>query len=103
LNVFKEETITFILKMCCNIHCVVNFYNADVVHSCRALGANPKIVNYNASAVKIYNSNTSQVRFECKLSISPFEKTVVHYSAGFVAGKFGSRRIDSYVAFFDKY
>jgi hypothetical protein len=37
-------------------------------------GANPTIVSYNASAVKIYNATSSIVRFENKIIIFFFAK-----------------------------
>jgi hypothetical protein len=36
---------------------------------CPAPGANPTIVSYNASAVKIYNTSSSLLRFEKNLQI----------------------------------
>jgi hypothetical protein len=36
--------------------------------------ANPPIVSYSASAVKVYNATTKIVRFEAKILSSIFEK-----------------------------
>jgi hypothetical protein len=48
--------------------------------------ANPTIVSYNASAVKIYIATRSLVRFENKSSIFYFEKMLypMYYNAGVV-------------------
>jgi hypothetical protein len=44
---------------------------------CRWTGANATIVRYNASAVKIYNSTSSPVRFESKNVLSYFGKNAL--------------------------
>jgi hypothetical protein len=43
---------------------------------CSEPGANPAIVSYNVSAVKIYNATSSLVRFERKTIFFSFEKTL---------------------------
>jgi hypothetical protein len=44
-------------------------------------GANPTIVSYNASVIKIYNSTNSLVRFEKK---NIFENALAYYNSGVV-------------------
>jgi hypothetical protein len=56
------------------------YLNSEVVGS--APGANPTIVSYNASAVKIYNATISLVHFENK---TIFYKFVMLYVAYFNA------------------
>jgi hypothetical protein len=49
------------MKFCCLYHFV------GLLESCQALpGANPTIVSYNASVVKVYNTTNSLDRFESK-------------------------------------
>jgi hypothetical protein len=45
-------------------------------------GANPTILSYNASAVKIYNTMSSLVRFGNKKIFSNLKNDLVHYNAG---------------------
>jgi hypothetical protein len=52
----------------------------------RPPGANPTIVSYNASAVKIYNATSNLVRFENKNCFQLLPKNgLAYYSAGVVA------------------
>jgi hypothetical protein len=55
------------------------------------IGANPTIVSYNASAVKIYNATSSLVCSENKQFFFYFEKiAVAYYIAGAVVVNFKS-------------
>jgi hypothetical protein len=45
-------------------------------------GANPTIVSYNASAVKIYNAKSSLVRFETKIVSTSLKNALSYYNAG---------------------